>query len=114
MTENAEKDGNWWQAGQIYEFIAENHQNELWMKRLAAKAFFKAGNHIRAVELSQSVNRQRPTVDTLLLEAKIKREKKDFDSAIKLLKTAEQILENPIRHLSGSRLLSQAQLSEHE
>jgi hypothetical protein len=53
-------------------------------------------------------------VDTLLLEAKIKREKKDFDSAIKLLKTAEQILENPIRHLSGSRLLSQAQVSEYE
>jgi tetratricopeptide (TPR) repeat protein len=111
---SAEKDGNWSQAGQIYEYIAENHRNELWMKRLAAKAFFKAGDHIRAAELNQSVNRQRPTVDTLLLEAKIKREKKDFDSAIKLLKTAEQILENPIRHLSGSRLLSQAQVSEHE
>jgi len=111
---SAEKDGNWSQAGQIYEYIAENHRNELWMKRLAAKAFFKAGDHIRSNELSQIVNRQRPTVDTLLLEAKIKREKKDFDSAIKLLKTAEQILENPIRHLSGSRLLSQAQVSEHE
>ena len=111
---SAEKDGNWYQAGQIYEYIAENHLNELWMKRLAAKAFFKAGDHIRAAELNQSVNRQRPTVDTLLLEAKIKREKKDFDSAIKLLKTAEQILENPIRHLSGSCLLSQAQVSEYE
>ncbi|OHB85288.1 MAG: hypothetical protein A2Z38_07055 [Planctomycetes bacterium RBG_19FT_COMBO_48_8] len=114
QAQSAEKDGNWRQAGQIYEFIAENHRNELWMKRLAARAFFKAGDHIQTAELSQSVNRQRPTVDTLLLEAKIKREKKDFDSAIKLLKTAEQILENPIRHLSGSYLLSQAQVSEHE
>ncbi len=111
---SAEKDGNWCQAGQIYEYIAENHRNELWMKRLAAKAFFKAGDHIRAAELSQIVNRQRPTVETLLLEAKIKREKKDFNSAIKLLKTVEQMLENPIRHLSGSRLLSQAQISEQE
>jgi len=111
---SAEKNGNWYQAGQIYEFIAENHGNELWMKRLAAKALFKAGDYTRAAELSQSVNRQRPTVDTLLLEAKIKREKKDFDSAIKLLETAEQILENPIRHLSGSRLLSQAQVSKYE
>jgi len=111
---SAEKEGNWWQAGQMFEYIAEKHQNELWMKRLAAKAFFKAGDHTRAAELSHNVNQQRPTVDTLLLEAKIKREKKDFDSAIKLLKTAEQILENPIRHLSGSRLLSQAQVSEYE
>jgi len=53
-------------------------------------------------------------IDTLLSEAKIKRKNKDFISAIELLKTAEQILENPIRHLSGSRLLSQAQVSEHE
>jgi len=53
-------------------------------------------------------------MDTLLLEAKIMRENKDFISAIELLKTAEQILENPVRHLSGSCLLSQAQLSEHE
>jgi len=111
---SAEKDGNWFQAGEIYEYIAENHRNELWMNRLAAKAFFKAGDYARAAQLSQSINRQRPAVDTLLLEAKIKRENKDFNSAIKLLETAEQILENPIRHLSGNRLLSQVRLSEHE
>jgi hypothetical protein len=50
----------------------------------------------------------------LLLEAKIKRKKKDFNSAIELLKTAEQILKNPIRHLSGSCLFSPAQISGHE
>jgi len=32
-------------------------------------------------------------VDTLLLEAKVKREQKDFNLAIKLLEKAEQILE---------------------
>jgi len=111
---SAEKDGDWSQAGQMFEYIAENHQNELWMKRLAAKAFFKAKDYTRAAELSQSVNQQLPTVDTLLLEAKIKRENKDFNSAIKLLKTAEQILENPIRHLSGNYEFSPAQASEHE
>jgi hypothetical protein len=52
--------------------------------------------------------------DTLLLEAKIKRENKDFNSAVELLKTAEQILENPIRHISGSCLFSQATVSEYE
>ena len=81
---------------------------------MAAKAFFKAGDYARAAEFNQIVNRRRPTVDTLLLEAKIKRENKDFDSAIKLLKTAEQILENPVGHLSDSRLISQAQAPEHK
>ena len=111
---SAEKEGDWSHAGQIYEFIAEHHQNELWMKSLAARAFFKAKDHTRAEDLSQSINRQRPTVDSLLLEAKIKREKKNFDSAIELLKTAEQILENPISHLFGNYEFSQAQDSEHE
>jgi hypothetical protein len=111
---SAEKDGNWSQAGRMFEYIAENHQNELWMKRLAAKAFFKAADHTRAAEFSHNVNQQRPTVDTLLLEAKIKRENKNFNSAIELLKTAEQILENPIRHLSDSCLFFPAQVLEHE
>ena len=111
---SAEKDGDWSRAGQMFEHIAENHQNQLWMKRLAAKAFFKAGNHPRAATLSHDVNRQRPTVDTLLLEAKIKRENKDFDSAIKLLKTAEQILENPVRHLSGNYVTEPVQVLRHK
>ena len=84
------------------------------MRSLAAKAFFKAADYARAAELIQSINQQRPTIDTLLLEAKIKRENKDVNSAIELLKTAEQILENPIRHLSGNYEFSQAQVSEYE
>ena len=111
---SAEKDGDWSQAGQMYEYIAENHQNELWMKGLAAKAFLKAGNHPKAATLGHDVNLQRPTVDTLLLEAKIKRENKDFNSAIELLKTAEQILENPIRHVSDNYVFSPAQVLEHK
>jgi len=90
---SAEKNGNWSKAAEMFEYIMEHYQNELWMKTLAAKASFKAGGHIRAAELSCEVNRQRPTVDTLLLEAKVKREKNDFNSAINLLEKAEQILE---------------------
>jgi len=89
----AEKNGNWAQAAQMFEYIAEHHQNELWMKVLAAKAFFNAGGYTRATELSCEVNQQWPTVDTLLVEAKVNREKKDFNSAIGSLKRAEQILE---------------------
>jgi glycosyltransferase involved in cell wall biosynthesis len=90
---SAEKNGNWSKAAEMFEYITKHYQNELWMKTLAAKASFKAGGHIRAAELSREVNRQRPTVETLLLEAKVKHEKKDFNSAIKLLQKAEQILE---------------------
>jgi glycosyltransferase involved in cell wall biosynthesis len=88
-----EKNGNWSKAAEIFEYITQHHRNELWMKTLAAKAFFKAGGHNKAAELCREVNQQRPTVDTLLLEAKLKREKKDFNSALELLRRAERILE---------------------
>jgi hypothetical protein len=91
-----ERNGNWAQAAQMFEYIADHHKNELWMKTLAARAFFKAGAHSKAAELSCEVNRKRPTVDTLLLEAKVNREKKNFNSAIGLLKRAKQTLDDPI------------------
>ncbi len=90
---SVEKDGDWLQAAQMYEDIAEQHQNVLWMKRLAAKAFFMASDHAKAEELCCEVNRHQPTVDTLLLEAKIKRENKKFNSSIELLTTAANTLE---------------------
>jgi tetratricopeptide (TPR) repeat protein len=86
----AEKNGNWAEAAEIFAFTAERYQNQVWMKALTAKALFKAGAHTKAAELSRQVNQQRPTIDTLLLEAKVCREKKDFNSAIELLKKAEQ------------------------
>jgi glycosyltransferase involved in cell wall biosynthesis len=111
---SAEKNGDFSKAGRMYKYIAENHRNELWMQRLAAKAFFKAKDHTKAVELCHNLNRRRPTVDTLLLEAKIKRENEDFSSAIELLKKAEQMLENPVRRLSTGSPLSKLQVSEHQ
>jgi len=89
----AEKDGNWAEAAQMFEYIADHHRNELWMKTLAARAFYKTGDHTKALKLSSEVNQQRPTVDTLLLEAKVDREKKNFNMAIELLNRAKQILE---------------------
>ena len=88
-----EKKGDSAKAAEIFEYIAENYQNRLWMKTLAAGALFKAGYYNRAAQLSCEVNRQRPTVDSLLLEAKVKREEKNFGSAIELLERAKHILE---------------------
>jgi hypothetical protein len=93
--QSEEKEGNYLGAAHMFEYIAEHHRNDLWMNSLAAKAFFKAGERTRAAELSHKVNRKRPTVDTLLLEAKIKREQRDFNAAIPLLRMAEWILSDP-------------------
>jgi glycosyltransferase involved in cell wall biosynthesis len=87
-----EKAGNWKKAAEIYEHIGEHYRNQLWMKSLAAGVLFKAGDFGRSAELASWVNQRRPTVDTLLLEAKIKRRQKDFKSALALLKGAEDIL----------------------
>jgi glycosyltransferase involved in cell wall biosynthesis len=94
----AEKNGNCLEAAALFEYVANHHQNELWMKRLAAKAFFKADKYVKAAELSSEINSERPTVDTLLMEAKVKRENKSYDSAIELLKTAERILAGEIEY----------------
>ena len=87
-----EKAGNWRQAAQIYEYIGEHYNNQLWMKSLAANALFKAGDFSKAAELVSWVNQRRPTVDTLLLEARIKRRNRDFNAALSLLNGAEDML----------------------
>ena len=89
----AELKGEWHRAALKFEYVAEHYQNKLWMKTMAARAFFNANNIRRAEELGCEVNRQRPTVDTLLLEGKIKRIKKEYQPAIELLEQAEHILE---------------------
>jgi glycosyltransferase involved in cell wall biosynthesis len=89
----AEKSGNCSKAAEIFEYIAGDYQNEFWMNTLAAKAYFKAGNYARASELSSELNRQRPTVDTLLLEARIRRRENEFNFATQLLERAKNILE---------------------
>jgi len=88
----AETEGNWAAAAQLFEYMAAHYRNELWMKAMAARAYFEAGRHADAGQLSCEVNRTRPTVDTLLLEAKIRRQKNDYAAAIRLLGQAERWL----------------------
>jgi len=88
----AQADGDWMRAARLFEQMAQKHQNELWMRTMSARAYFEGGNHAEAGRLSHDVNQRRPTVDTLLLEAKICRERKDFRAALRLLERAEQCL----------------------
>lgn len=88
-----EADGDWKRAIEIYEHLAKKSQNQLWIKTCIVKACFEAGYYETAIKLSEELNNQRPTVNTLLKHAKICRKINDYTGAIELLKKAEQILE---------------------
>jgi hypothetical protein len=94
----AGKNGNWQEAAEIYQYIGGHYGNQLWMDEMAAKALWKAGFREKASRISSQINFCRPSIDTLLLEAKVKKEQGDFYSAIELLEQAQGILE-------GSRLV---------
>jgi hypothetical protein len=86
------EEGAWAEAGRVFESTVERYGNELWMKSRAAEAFYRAGEFGKAGELASEVNGKKPTVDTLLLEARLRRASKDFDGSIALLEEAERIL----------------------
>jgi tetratricopeptide (TPR) repeat protein len=88
----AEADGNWSLAARLFEQMGERYDNKLWMRSMAARAYFEAGNHAQAARLSREVNRVRPAIDTLLLEAKVRRRERDYGGAIQLLSQAERWL----------------------
>jgi len=92
----AENDGKWAFAAEIYEYIADNYGNELWTRTLAARAFFRAGDCPRSAEISRQINQLRPTVETLLLEARVRRRQENPDLAIELLRKAERMLREPL------------------
>ncbi len=89
----AEEDGAWALAARGFEYLAVHHRNELWMKGMAARARFKAGHYVEASRLSREVNAIRPTVETLLLEAKVHRRNRGISRAIGLLEAALKELE---------------------
>lgn len=101
----AEADGDWSLAARLFEQMGQRYHNELWMKTMAARAHFEAGNQMKASRLSREVNRVRPTVDTLLLEAKIRRQQRDFAGAIRLLEEAARWLRGEVDTASARRPL---------
>ena len=91
--EEIEKQGNWARAAEVFEYLSENYQNELWMKTRWANALYHSGRYDEAVETVGEVNSKRPTVSTLLMESRARRKKEDIWGAVDLLEKAKQILE---------------------
>jgi hypothetical protein len=91
--EEIEKQGNWGRAAEVFEYLAENYENELWMKTRWANALYHVGRYDDAAAMAGEVNSKRPTVSTLLMEARARRKKEDIWGAVDLLEKAKQILE---------------------
>lgn len=88
----AEADGDWIKAARLFEQMGARFANTRWMRAMAARAYFEAGDHEQAGQLSHEANQERPTVETLLLEAKVRRHQRDFNTAMGLLGRAERLL----------------------
>ena len=90
---SSESRGEWLAAGQTYDYMRQHYTNDVWLSSAAANAYYMGGDYEAARGLCEKLNQSRPTVDTLLLQAKVAKKACDFCGAIKLLKEAEDILE---------------------
>ena len=89
-----EKNGESLKAARLYEHIDREHGNALWMKLRAGKAYYDTGGYdARALELSRELNSRRPTVDSLLLEARLHRRADRIDQGIDVLERAQKLLQ---------------------
>ncbi len=93
----AEQNGNVLEAAEIFEDISSQYKDCLWADGLYAGVLFKTGEFERCAELVKKINAKKPTVDTLMLEAKIYKESGNYPAAIGLLERARVILkgDNP-------------------
>jgi hypothetical protein len=73
--------------------ITQNNSDRQYNSTQRYEVLQQLGDCYASVGNCTEVNQQRPTVDTLLLEALLCRGKKKFTPAIELLKNAEHILE---------------------
>jgi glycosyltransferase involved in cell wall biosynthesis len=93
LARSMEQEGNWMNAGRIFEKMPSVCSNDLWMAEQAAAAMFrKGGADAEAVELCRKVNSRSPNVSSLQLEARLQRRAGRGDLAIERLEQAREIL----------------------
>ena len=91
--QDVEKEGDWGKAAEIFGKLPGKFANELWMKEKQAMAMYRTGSGMEeAARLCREINEQRPTVESLLLEAKLCRENDRLPEAAALLESARQRL----------------------
>ncbi len=89
-----EADGDSLRAAKLYERAADLGEDGLWTTYQAARALQAVGDRDSyAMELCQHINQHRPSVDSLLLEAKLHRSADRIERAVGLLDRARRTLQ---------------------
>lgn len=88
---------NFADAAELFEHIAKNYGNELWISILAAQAHLKSGNLQRAKQISSRLNSVFPSVESIITEAQSEKGFKNYDRAVRLFENALEIIEG--KHL---------------
>jgi glycosyltransferase involved in cell wall biosynthesis len=91
-TEMMQIEGKWGQAAKIYDYLACQYGNELWMRTRQANALYHAGQYAAAADLAGDLNRRRPTVTTYMIEARARKKLEDYKTAAGLYGRALAIL----------------------
>jgi tetratricopeptide (TPR) repeat protein len=85
--------GEWDRAERVLNYMAQNYGNTNWMQTLRANALYWADRIKESIEIVQKMNRTRPTVTRLLIEARCYRKNKQFQKAAELYRHAQMILD---------------------
>jgi glycosyltransferase involved in cell wall biosynthesis len=89
-----ETDGNWPQAAALYEQARRGGANVDWMQLAQARALAEVpASSAAARELCGQINSRRPTVESLLLEARLHRRAENIEQAVVLLERARRVLQ---------------------
>lgn len=94
---NAQQRGDYAHAANIYGHMEKEYGNELWMKTMRSNSLYKIRRFGQALEIIEDVNSRRPTISTLLLEGRIRKQRGDYDSALNALQKAEQWLKGSMQ-----------------
>jgi len=91
-----QRQGRWKDAADVYESLANQHGNVLWMKTLRANALFHAGFIQDAEAMIGNLNQTHPTAARLMIQARIYRKKENWLDAVRLYRQAKAILDKGI------------------
>jgi len=87
-------EGSWLEAARMFERNHLAFDNDLWMRECVARSLHESGTHdAEALTICREINQVRPTVNTLLLEAKVLRKSNRLDEAVRCLERAKETLD---------------------
>ena len=108
-----QRQGRWSDAADVYQMIAERHDNVLWMRTLRANALFQTGHLHDAETIIRDLNQTYPTVARLMIEARLHRKKGNWPDAVRLYWQAKAILDKDVSPIQGDKTTSDDYCSEY-